>query len=65
MFYAHLYLGLYHEVGGDQPLADKYIHLAADKTLADNPEINRYMWDVARIHAQSFRKPSAGADAAK
>ena len=51
LFYAHLYLGLYHEVAGEMELADKYISLAADKKLAENPRINRYMWDVARIHA--------------
>jgi lipoprotein NlpI len=65
LFYAHLYLGLYYEVGGELAQAEKYILLAADKTLADNSQINRYMWDVARIHAQSFEKSSNGADAAK
>ena len=52
LFYAHLYLGLYHEVAGQADLAAKYINLAADQKLADNPRINRYMWDVARIHAE-------------
>ena len=51
LFYAHLYLGLYYEVAGEMELADKYISLAADKKLAENPRINGYMWDVARIHA--------------
>jgi len=59
LFYAHLYLGLYHEVAGQADLAAKYIKLAADKTLADNPRINRYMWDVARIHAELMDKKSS------
>ncbi|MCA9147554.1 MAG: hypothetical protein KDB05_32495, partial [Planctomycetales bacterium] len=52
LFYAHLYLGLYHEVAGELSLARKYISLAADKKLAKNPNVNSYMWDVARIHAE-------------
>jgi lipoprotein NlpI len=56
LFYAHLYLGLYHEVAGEKKLAEKYIHLAADEELGKNPRINRYMWDVARIHAKSLKK---------
>ncbi len=55
LFYAHLYLGLYHEVAGQHDLASKYITLAADKSLATNPNINRYMWDVARIHAEQMQ----------
>ena len=57
LFYAHLYLGLYHEVAGEKELAHKYILLAANKKLADNPRVNRYMWDVARIHAELTKKP--------
>ncbi|MEO8494667.1 MAG: hypothetical protein ABI614_06335 [Planctomycetota bacterium] len=57
LFYAHLYLGLYHEVAGDKELAQKYILLAADKKLAENPRINRYMWDVARIHSEMMKRP--------
>lgn len=52
LFYAHLYLGLYYEVAARDDLARKYIVLAANKQLAENPNINRYMWDVARIHAE-------------
>lgn len=58
LFYAHLYLGLYHEVAGDEKLAKKYILLAADEELAKNPRINGYMWDVARIHASRLAKPA-------
>ena len=51
LFYAHLYIGLYYEATGEQKKAARYIRLAADEELAKNGEINRYMWDVARIHA--------------
>ena len=51
LFYAHLYLGLYFEVGGKTELAKKHIILAADKYM-----IEHYMGDVARIHAARFRK---------
>lgn len=55
LFYAHLYLGLYYEVAGEKELAQKYILLAADNKLAENPRINGYMWDVARIHATQLK----------
>lgn len=60
-FYAHLYLGLYYEVAGDAANARKYIDLAASPDLKDNRLINRYMWDVARIHQQKLdqaKKPA-------
>lgn len=60
-FYAHLYLGLYYEVAGDAANARKYIDLAAAPALKDNRRINRYMWDVARIHQQKLdaaKKPA-------
>jgi lipoprotein NlpI len=60
LFYAHLYLGLYYEVASQADLAAKYIKLAADEALADNSRINRYMWDVARIHAELMDKRAAG-----
>lgn len=55
LFYAHLYLGLYFEAQGDAAQAKKYIALAADKKLAENPRINGYMWDVARIHHERMK----------
>lgn len=65
LFYAHLYLGLYHEVAGQTDLAAKYIQLAADRELAENPRINRYMWDVARIHAELMDKKATAGKAEK
>jgi lipoprotein NlpI len=56
-FYAHLYLGLYYEVAGDAKNARKYIDLAATPALKNNRKINRYMWDVARIHKQKLAQP--------
>jgi len=45
LFYAHLYIGLFHEAAGDQKLAAKHIRAAAKH------KIGHYMWDVARVHA--------------
>lgn len=59
LFYAHLYLGLFFEAAGDAEQARRYITLAADKKLGDHPLINRYMWDVARIHHQQLERQAA------
>ena len=50
-FYAHLYLGLYHEVSGEPVLAKKHIDLARSH------RIGHYMWNVADVHAR--RLPSS------
>lgn len=55
MFYADLYLGLYHEAGRNKELAAKHIRAAAARSRP-NARINRYMWDVARIHAEQMKK---------
>jgi lipoprotein NlpI len=44
-FYAHLYLGLFHEAAGNKQLAEQHLRTAADKH-----EISHYMWDIARMH---------------
>jgi lipoprotein NlpI len=44
LFYAHLYLGLYHEAQGDKKLAKEHL------TQAESHPIDHYMWDVARVH---------------
>jgi lipoprotein NlpI len=51
-FYADLYLGLYLEATGRAEQAAVHIRRAADPDLGKNPHLNRYMWDVARIHHQ-------------
>ena len=51
LFYAHLYLGLYHEVHGKKDLAKKHLVRAADEH-----RIGHYMWDVARVHANLYRE---------
>ena len=61
LFYAHLYLGLYHEAIGNKKEAEKYIRLAAQDSLKANPRINTYMWDVARIHLGQFEKTKKSA----
>jgi lipoprotein NlpI len=50
LFYAHLYIGLWHEVGGRPAEAKTHI-LEAEKH-----KIAHYMWDVAHIHAERLRK---------
>ena len=51
LFYAHLYIGLYHEANGNDALARRHISAAAEDHEADH-----YMWQVARVHAQRFKK---------
>lgn len=53
LFYAHLYLGIYHEVAGDKKKALEHLTLAADKY-----RIAHYMGDVAHVHADLLRKES-------
>ncbi len=47
LFYAHLYIGLYHEGNGNDELARRHITAAAEDHQADH-----YMWHVAHAHAQ-------------
>jgi lipoprotein NlpI len=49
LFYAHLYIGLWHEAAGNTDEAKKHI-LEAEKH-----KIDHYMWDVAHIHAERLR----------
>ena len=51
LFYAHLYLGLYHEVSGNVDRARTHL-----TTAADEHRISHYMWDVARVHAGMLNK---------
>lgn len=51
LFYAHLYLGLYHEALGDETEARRHLVLAADRY-----PVNHYMGDVARVHADRLRQ---------
>ncbi|MEX2560240.1 MAG: tetratricopeptide repeat protein, partial [Pirellulales bacterium] len=45
LFYAHLYLGLYFDAGGDATRAREHI-----ATAAGEHRIGHYMWHVARVH---------------
>ena len=54
LFYAHLYIGLFHEADGKAKLARKHI------LLAEKHKIGHYMWDVAHVHAQLLRKKEQG-----
>lgn len=51
LFYAHLYLGLYHEALGKETEARRHLVLAADRY-----PVNHYMGDVARVHAGRLRQ---------
>ena len=51
LFYAHLYVGLYHEAAGDKAKAREHITTAAEKH-----KIGHTMWDVARVHAERLSK---------
>src|SRR5437867_4508577 len=53
MFYAHLYLGLYFDVAGNEKMAREHIGQAAELFKVDS-----YMGDVARIHAALMRQQS-------
>lgn len=50
LFYAHLYLGLYYDAGGDSKRALEHV------TAAEKHKIGHYMWDVAQVHAERLRK---------
>jgi lipoprotein NlpI len=53
LFYAHLYLGLYHEVRGDLAAAKKHV------AEAEKRKISHYMGDVAAVHDRLLNKPEA------
>jgi lipoprotein NlpI len=44
-FYAHLYLGLYHEALGDAETSRRHI-----ETAVEEYPVSHYMWHVARVH---------------
>jgi lipoprotein NlpI len=54
LFYAHLYIGLWHEAAGQAAEAKKHIELAAGEYAQDH-----YMGDVARVHAAVLAKADA------
>ncbi len=51
LFYAHLYLGLYHDATGDRKKAAEHLALAAGKY-----RIGHYMGEVARVHHELLAK---------
>ena len=53
VFYAHLYLGLYHEASGNSEVSMEHIAKAAAVKMPAN-----YMWQVARVH-QELRSRAA------
>jgi uncharacterized Ntn-hydrolase superfamily protein/tetratricopeptide (TPR) repeat protein len=60
LFYAHLYVGLFHEAAGRAAEAREHILLAAEKYAGED-----YMGDVAQAHAIVLKKHDAKAAAQK
>jgi lipoprotein NlpI len=50
LFYAHLYLGLWHEAAGRIAQAKEHLLKAEER------KIGHLMWDVAHVHAERLRK---------
>jgi lipoprotein NlpI len=50
LFYAHLYIGLWHEAAGEAAPAKEHI------LQAEKHKIGHYMWDVAHVHAERLRQ---------
>jgi lipoprotein NlpI len=51
LFYAHLYVGLYHEAAGDEAKTKEHLSAAVEKY-----QIGHYMWDVANVHLARMKK---------
>jgi lipoprotein NlpI len=49
LFYAHLYIGLWHEAAGRPEEAKKHL------LEAEQHKIGHYMWDVAHVYAERLR----------
>jgi lipoprotein NlpI len=54
-FYGHYYLALYHDAHDRRTEAMQHIKTALE-VPAQAPRISRYMWDVAKVHAQTWEK---------
>lgn len=57
-FYAHLYVGLWHEAAGREAEARKHMFEAEKLRIA------HYMWDIAHMHAERFRAAQAAENSA-
>ena len=51
LFYAHLYVGIYHELEGNKKRALDHLERATE-----DHRIGHYMWDVARVHRDLLKK---------
>ena len=51
LFYAHLYVGLYHEAAGDADKTREHLTEAVEKH-----KIGHYMWDVGNVHLGRMKK---------
>lgn len=50
LFYAHLYVGIWHDLNGDSAKALEHLERATERH-----RIGHYMWDVARVHRDLLR----------
>jgi lipoprotein NlpI len=53
LFYAHLYIALWHEAQGENELAERHMRTAVEKHPLED-----YMYDVARVHLSRMKKPA-------
>ena len=53
LFYAHLYVGIYHDLAGDRKKAMEHLDLAVEH------RIGHYMWDVARVHRDLLKQKAS------
>jgi lipoprotein NlpI len=60
LFYAHLYVGLFHEAVGNRDESKPHLQKAAEEFRIDH-----YMGDVARVHFEKMKEPAKGADQRK
>lgn len=51
LFYAHLYVGLFHEAAGDPERAGEHLRRAVREH-----RVNHFMWDVARVHLERMAR---------
>ena len=51
LFYAHLYVGIYHDLLNEKQKAFEHLNKATE-----DYRIGHYMWDVARIHRDLLAK---------
>lgn len=54
-FYVHYYLGLYYDSLGQTDKSLEHLQKALE-VPAESPFLSRYMWDVAKVHAETIKQ---------